>query len=287
MPNDEIEYNTNGDETPEHETGNVYSKKLSGYFYNKINTISNNDEFTAEEITEYGLEEVNGRINISTTKRLIKYLKSFIKVYTKTVFGDKVDSNEYGSFAEQTDTRLTSVESRLNSMINTIYPIGSIYMSFESTNPYDLFGVGTWVKLENRFLLGVSAKYGVGSLGGEETHKLTENELASHTHTQNSHTHTQNSHSHGTGSSTYNRILRSNGEISVHQTKRSFPSTGNAGYLVYSPNKGVLIDNTGISLGGTVAVNNSATAENQKTGGNGEHNNMPPYIAVYMWRRVS
>ena len=36
---------------------------------------------------------------------------------------------------------------------NSIYPVGSIYLSYNSTNPGNLFG-GTWAQIQGRFLLG-------------------------------------------------------------------------------------------------------------------------------------
>ena len=60
-------------------------------------------------------------------------------------------------------------------------PIGSIYQSTDDTDPSKLFG-GTWEKIEGRFLLATNEKYKVGSTGGEESHTLTENEIAPHRH---------------------------------------------------------------------------------------------------------
>ena len=37
-------------------------------------------------------------------------------------------------------------------ILNIIYPVGSIYMSTNSTNPSTLFG-GTWKQIKDRFLL--------------------------------------------------------------------------------------------------------------------------------------
>lgn len=61
------------------------------------------------------------------------------------------------------------------------YPVGSIYMSYEPTSPASLFG-GTWTQIQNRFLVGVGSSYAAGDTGGEATHKLTVNELPSHSH---------------------------------------------------------------------------------------------------------
>jgi hypothetical protein len=50
------------------------------------------------------------------------------------------------------------------------YPVGSIYMSINSTSPAELFG-GTWEALTNRFLLG-SGTNTIGATGGVNELKL-------------------------------------------------------------------------------------------------------------------
>ena len=54
-----------------------------------------------------------------------------------------------------------------DSNYNKIYPIGSIYMSINETNPSELFG-GTWVQIEDRFLLACGTKHNNGETGGSE-----------------------------------------------------------------------------------------------------------------------
>ena len=66
------------------------------------------------------------------------------------------------------------------SIINIIYPVGSIYMSVNSTNPSKLFG-GTWGRIQDCFLLASGTTYTNGSTGGEATHTLTVNEMPKHT----------------------------------------------------------------------------------------------------------
>lgn len=61
------------------------------------------------------------------------------------------------------------------------YPVGSIYISYNHTNPGTLFG-GTWVRLENAFLWAVAANGAIGQTGGEREHTLTVNELPEHSH---------------------------------------------------------------------------------------------------------
>lgn len=143
-----------------------------------------------------------------------------------------------------------------------IYPVGSIYMSVASTSPASLFG-GTWERIaQGRMLLGMGAieenhnSYW-GTVTPAEVNPAYAGEMggeAWHTLTVNelpAHTHTATVY--GISSGNY---------------------TANAARLVYK-------DNT------TTAWISEGLSWANSTGGNQPHSNMPPYLAVYMWKRVS
>ena len=92
-------------------------------------------------------------------------------------------------------------------LLNLIYPVGSIYLSSNSTNPGTLFG-GTWTQIKDRFILTAGDYYSNGAIGGAATVTLTVSNMPSHKHsftpsgTVGSHSHsftpsgTVGSHSH-------------------------------------------------------------------------------------------
>lgn len=67
------------------------------------------------------------------------------------------------------------------SIIDMIYPVGCIYISYDTTSPAEIFG-GSWHRIESRFLYGCAAEGTTGLTGGEATHTLTEDEMPSHNH---------------------------------------------------------------------------------------------------------
>lgn len=74
-----------------------------------------------------------------------------------------------------------AVPAQVQAILDFIYPVGSIYISYSHVNPGTLFG-GTWARIENAFLWGCDSSGTIGQTGGEKTHTLTEAELPSHTH---------------------------------------------------------------------------------------------------------
>lgn len=60
-----------------------------------------------------------------------------------------------------------------------VYPVGSVYISREATDPATLFG-GTWERLEDQFILAAGDTYAAGTTGGEAAHKLTLEEIPEH-----------------------------------------------------------------------------------------------------------
>lgn len=158
----------------------------------------------------------------------------------------KNDKFNLDSEGNLTVNSLTISDSNNNSLsfeaiFNRIYPVGSIYISTNDINPSTLF-TGTWEKIENRFLLASGSSYQLGSTGGEATHKLTINELPSHTHNASA----------GQFIST-----------SPNVTPGTLMSFDSGQYKRYSMNS------------------------TSSTGGNKAHNNMPPYLVVSIYKRIS
>lgn len=248
-------------------TENKYSVEITDYIYHKITNIDNDGDFTNDDIIEYGLEVSNDKISISNTNKLINYLKSFVKVCVKSV------KSEHDNFVENMEDEISRLDNLLDSLeeniLDKMYPIGCVYMTFSSDNPSVIFG-GNWIKLEDRFLLGSGSK-SIGVTGGEETHELTVEELPSHSHTQNPHKHQSNGGW---------KFLTSDDDVMMNNIKRSLPAKSNDGvYLMYSAT-------THGGIGQNTSTNEK-TGTNNNTGGSQSHNNMPPYQVVHMWRRVS
>ena len=61
------------------------------------------------------------------------------------------------------------------------WPVGSIYMAYNHTNPGTLFG-GTWTRITNAFLWAVDSSGTIGQTGGEKNVPLTVDQLPSHSH---------------------------------------------------------------------------------------------------------
>lgn len=140
------------------------------------------------------------------------------------------------------------------------YPVGSIYLSVNSTNPGTIFG-GTWEQIKDRFLLACGSTYSNGSTGGSKTH----------------------SHKYGFqyGGFYADTMLEGNSD---------------AGLLNYSSNNSYSPTGGGTNIGGiTHGVNsNNTTASKDVSAAHyrmiaqSEYvSTLPPYLAVYVWKRVS
>lgn len=161
-------------------------------------------------------------------------------------------------------------------IVDLIYPVGSIYMSVNSTSPATLFG-GTWEQLGGRFLLGADSSYSAGSTGGEKTHTLTTEEMPSHNHSGS--TNTTGSHTHSFGNNEYIHTTNdgdtgADGGDNITGDKYKYPrSKSSASYHHPSATNS--------------SGNHSHSFSTSSAGGNSAHNNMPPYLAVYMWKRTA
>lgn len=151
-------------------------------------------------------------------------------------------------FKDGGETILENIDTRFAEMLNIVYPIGSIYMSVNNTNPTSLFG-GTWVQLKDRFLLGAGDTYTAGATGGNAAHTHDSGGLFAQISTA--------------GANSAIRFQEK--EVAAHYRNR--------GILVPDGVKDEAQSyfTTATEIGGTTA----------------EASNMPPYLAVYMWKRIA
>ena len=151
-------------------------------------------------------------------------------------------------------------------IIDVIYPVGSIYMSVNEISPATLFG-GTWQTIEGKFLLGASDTYPAGVPGGSP-----DAVVVSHTHTQSKHSHTP---SNGNGYMSYTSGSAERVKVSTSSGTR---------YAIVGKKSATSADASGLRYSDGTS---SATPTINATGTSGKGANMPPYLAVYIWKRIS
>ena len=161
------------------------------------------------------------------------------KINNVTLTGNKTTADLHISY---NDLENKPTIPTVANILNTIYPVGSIYISVSSANPGNTFG-GTWVAFgAGKTLVGFDSNDAdfstVEATGGEKAHTLDITEMPSHNH---------------------NKL----------KLRWSTAAGANAVY------------------GSNGAGSGSDRDTESYQGGDQPHNNMPPYIIVYFWKRVS
>ena len=133
------------------------------------------------------------------------------------------------------------------------HPIGSYYITEESISPIDSYG-GGWAQIKGRFLLGAGANDAnttttYGSLSASAINRTTIGEMG--------------------------------GEVTHKLTISEIPSHN---HTVAAYNSGFDSYSDSTKTGNT---SNSTSFNTGSKGGDGAHNNIPPYRVVYIWKRIS
>ena len=199
-------------------------------------------------------------------------------------------------------TKVFEVIRSLSTMADMIYPVGSIYMNVSDVNPGSLFG-GTWERIQGRFLLGASSGHAAGSSGGAETVTLTGDQLPAHTHGIPAHTHSVPDHVHTVPAHTHTATTSSAGAHRHKQIREKVAASGTARYAVQGTNSSVTANTESagahthtVTVASKPAFNTtssgscttgSTSGRTESAGGTGAVNIMPPFLAVYIWKRTA
>lgn len=196
--------------------------------------------------------------------------------------------NEFDAWFRMVDTKLKWLYDQMQATASKLYPVGSVYISFNSTDPSILFG-GTWIRLKDTFLLANGDSFAPNTTGGSATKTIGVNNLPSHTHscsTVGNHTHTRGS-------------MNITGSIGGDDLGAMHGNVGGAFYHVrnYLTNDGIGNEDkvaNGIygfdasrSWSGSTSANGEHTHTIGNTGSSLPLNIMPPYQTVYMWKRTA
>lgn len=162
---------------------------------------------------------------------------------------DAVDAVESDNNYEYLLNEINTLKETKTS-IDKVYPIGSIYMSTSNTNPGTLFPGTTWEAIKDRFLVGAGTTYPNGKTGGTVEHQH---------------------------------------ELPIF--KQGFTSGGDDNQLYTNWN------GTQYGYGSAVTIKSGASGKVVVGGASGSKtaypylsnssSNLPPYLAVYMWKRTS
>ncbi|EAX84454.1 hypothetical protein TVAG_081310, partial [Trichomonas vaginalis G3] len=151
----------------------------------------------------------------------------------------------------------TELQTMKTEIFQTIYPVGSIYTSMNSTNPASVLGFGEWKQIVDKFLY--CAKYSKQTGGSK---KIKEANLPPHTHTgttnfSGDHIHSLRDHP------LYNSEYEAGNDVLSpsynNSAKKTFRQTEPGG-------------------------NHSHTFTTNPTGSGADY--MPPFVTVFAWYRV-
>ena len=226
--------------------------------------------------------------------------------------------NEFDAWFKLVDEKLNYLYGQLQDTASKLYPIGSVYISFNSADPSTLFG-GTWQRLKDTFLLVNGDSYAPNTTGGSATKTIAVSNMPSHNHSVSS----SGSHTHSATTSSAGAHTHTRGTMNIKGSITN--SAGDQEFLTYadgittsgalsvglSRDKGTFVpapdSNTGCDqinfngANGWTGATSSAGAHTHTvslSGGNHTHitnntgggtplNIMPPYTTVYVWKRTA
>ena len=140
----------------------------------------------------------------------------------------------------------------LAAVVERDHPVGSLYISNDPTSPASFIG-GTWEQIKDRFILAAGDTYAAGSTGGSPTH----------THD-----------------------VSGNAGIGIKQNTTAYDTAGAKlseefpiGLFSHTHEYDSLFDSSNAFYSSIQCVKTKGSAN--------EQSNIPPYVAVYVWKRIA
>lgn len=175
--------------------------------------------------------------------------------------------NNKFSLDEEGNLTVNSISTNNSNMQNqTIYPVGSIYLSVNETNPSAYFG-GTWELWgAGKCIVGVDTTQAefnsIEKTGGSKEVTLTTSQIPSHSHGLS-----------GTGAHTH--------------TFTGYLQTYGINNPTYKCVSHIRYDTDGAAVPPSMNSSGGHSHSISNTGGSGAHTNLQPYITCYMWKRTA
>ena len=146
--------------------------------------------------------------------------------------------------------------------LEAIYAVGRPYISWESISPATVLGFGTWVQIEGKFLVGVDSAD-------------TDFDTAGETGGTKAHTHTDNLTVDG-------HVLTTSEMPSHTHDLDSIRSNANGGSFIEDA------DSSGTAQSATTTATGGGTSHTHGlSGGVQSTSNLPPYEALFIWKRTA
>ena len=171
---------------------------------------------------------------------------------------DAADIQSYATAAAQSASAASASAAQAQAIAmdgaRACFPVGTILMTVTNTNPSTYIG-GTWVEINDVFLLAAGTSHPAGETGGSEEVTLTVAQMPAHRHYTINMAHSES----GVSPDYQHAVARYNNSNSTE-------------YYRYQLN----------------GCSNDANGGRTSQTGSGEaHDNMPPYLAVYTWKRTA
>lgn len=154
---------------------------------NLYGTFSPTASYTVKGILSDKFSRTEFTFDVGTESVVMSIAKNgigFQKVWEKGAIDAKGDAYISGKlYVNNTEVKPSFDKTEI---LNMVYPVGSVYMSTSSANPSTFIG-GTWQRYaQGRTIVGVSENETefnyAGKTGGEKSHRLTNQEMPSHSH---------------------------------------------------------------------------------------------------------